>query len=80
MDCKRVKECRFLFLDNELEDDLLAPFREHLRECGICERQVSYTKKFLLVVRSRCTRYSAPDGLRRRILTRLPHRVPAPPD
>lgn len=68
MDCKRASEMMFLFVDNEMQDDLVSPFRRHLDGCGHCAHQMDYTKKFLTVVRTRCTRHAAPDGLRERIL------------
>lgn len=74
MDCKEVSVVLFLFFDNELEEELLAPFRDHVAGCGHCARQMDYTRKLLLVVRERCHRCAAPDDLRVRILTRMPHR------
>lgn len=74
MDCKEVGSVLFLFFDNEMEDDLLTPFRDHVARCGDCARQMDYTRKLLLVVRERCVRCNCPDGLRHRILTNFPHR------
>lgn len=73
MDCKRVGEVIFLFFDNELEGDLLTPFRNHVHRCGDCARHVDYTRKLLLLVRT-SVRCNAPDRLRTRILTGMPHR------
>ncbi len=73
MDCKRVGEAIFLFFDNELEPELLSPFRDHVNGCVGCARQVDYTRKLLLLVRE-SVRCSAPDRLRMRILTNMPHR------
>ena len=56
MDCKEVGSVLFLFFDNEMEDDLLTPFRDHVARCGDCARQMDYTRKLLLVVRERCVR------------------------
>lgn len=75
MDCKEVGAVLFLFFDNEMEEALLTPFRDHVALCGNCARQMDYTRKFLLVVRERCARCHAPDGLRVRILTNMPHRL-----
>jgi mycothiol system anti-sigma-R factor len=73
MDCKRVGEVIFLFFDNELEPELLSPFRDHVNRCGDCARQVDYTRKLLLLVRE-SVRCNAPGRLRMRILTDMPHR------
>ena len=73
MDCKGVGKVIFLFFDNELDQALLDPFRDHVHRCGHCARQVDYTRKLLLLVRE-SVRCSAPDRLRVRILSELPHR------
>jgi mycothiol system anti-sigma-R factor len=73
MDCKRVGEAIFLFFDNELEPELLAPFRSHVQDCDGCARKVDYTRKLLVLVRE-SVRCHAPDRLRLRILTDMPHR------
>ena len=74
MDCKEVGAALFLFFDNEMEEDLLAPFRDHVTTCGDCAKRVDYTRRLLLIVRQKCIRCTAPESLRIRILTSLPHR------
>jgi mycothiol system anti-sigma-R factor len=80
MDCKEVSAALFLFFDNELEEEMRTPFRDHVGQCGDCSKRVDYTRKLLLIVRERTIRCCAPDRLRLRILTNLPHRrtVPGP--
>ncbi|HUE97255.1 MAG TPA: zf-HC2 domain-containing protein [Longimicrobiaceae bacterium] len=78
MDCKRASEMMFLFCDNEMGDDVVSPFRRHLNGCGHCSQRMDYTRKFLLLLRSRCTRHSAPDHLRERILGSLGQPGPGP--
>ena len=73
MDCKRVGDSIYLFFDNELDQALLSPFRAHVDGCGDCARRVDYTRKLLLLVRE-SVRCNAPDRLRLRILTNMPHR------
>lgn len=73
MDCKGVGDSIYLFFDNELDQALLVSFHDHVGGCGDCARRVDYTRKLLLLVRE-SVRCSAPDRLRLRILTRLPHR------
>jgi len=70
MDCKRVVEVIFLFFDNEMDEELLTPFRDHVSHCGDCAKRIDYTRKLLMVVRQRCLRCTAPD----RILFNMPHR------
>ncbi len=74
MDCEEVSKVLFLFVDNEMEADLLVLFRAHMERCPGCADKIHYTRKLLLVVRERCVRCSAPHALKRRILTSLPHR------
>ena len=80
MDCKEVSAALFLFFDNEMAEEMLTPFRDHVGQCGHCSKRVDYTRKLLLIVRERTVRCCAPDRLRLRILTNLPHRriVPGP--
>jgi anti-sigma factor (TIGR02949 family) len=80
MDCKEVSETLFLFVDDEMGEDLLNPFRDHVAQCPGCAQKMDYTRKFLFIVRERCIRCRAPHELRSRILTGLPHRrtPPAP--
>jgi anti-sigma factor (TIGR02949 family) len=74
MDCKKASEILFLFFDNELDGNLRRPFEEHLALCPGCAHRLDYTKKLLVLVRSRSVRHFAPPRLRVRILTSLPHR------
>ena len=74
MDCKEVSTVLFLFFDNEMEEEMLAPFQDHVGGCGRCAKRVDYTRRLLLIVRERTIRCNAPDSLRHRILTHLPHR------
>lgn len=74
MDCKRISEVIYLFFDNEMEEDLLAPFKAHVDRCPSCADRVGKTRKILVLVRERCTRCCAPEHLRLKILTSMPHR------
>ena len=71
MDCKRVREVMFLFIDNEMGDDDAGPFQAHMEDCPHCARRLGFTRKFLVLVRERCVRHSAPGHLRQRILVSL---------
>jgi mycothiol system anti-sigma-R factor len=74
MDCKEVKETLFLFVDNEMDEERRTPFRDHIARCSGCSKKMNYTLKLILLVRQRCVRCTAPEGLRQRILTSMPHR------
>lgn len=77
MDCKEVGKILFLFLDNEMEEGLQTPFRDHTDGCRCCAQKVDYARRLLLIVRQRCIRCTASEALRLRILTSLPHRAEA---
>ena len=62
MDCKEVGSILFLFFDNEMDENLLTPFRDHVSSCGNCARQVDYTRKLLLIVRQRASVAALPTG------------------
>jgi mycothiol system anti-sigma-R factor len=74
MDCKEVAEALFLFVDNEMEEERRTPFRDHVDRCPGCSKKMKYTLKLVLLVRERCIRCNAPEALRHRILTSMPHR------
>jgi mycothiol system anti-sigma-R factor len=71
MDCKRVRQVIFLYVDNEMGEELHVAFEEHMSDCPHCAQRIEYTRKWLTLVKRRCSRVPAPDSLRRRILTSL---------
>lgn len=74
MDCRKVQEVVFLFTDNEMEEELLISFKEHIDLCPPCARRIDAKRKLLKLVRKRCIRAAAPEGLREKILIAFPHR------
>ena len=74
MNCERAAEVIFLYVDDEqMEEDLKDPFRQHLERCPYCKQRAVFIRKLFIVFRARCIRHAAPPGLRRRILTSLRH-------
>ena len=67
MNCRKVRQTVYLYVDNEMEGELLISFRRHLELCPGCAREIEYAVRLLGVVRRRCPRTVAPDSLRRRI-------------
>jgi mycothiol system anti-sigma-R factor len=80
MNCHRVREAMFLVTDNELEPELLAPFREHLSFCPACASHFHYLEKLVCLIRQRCSRVSAPSRVKVRILSSFPHRGGVSPE
>jgi mycothiol system anti-sigma-R factor len=74
MECHRVREAMYWVSDNELDAELLPPFRDHLPLCPHCAHYYAYVSKLLALVRGCSCRYSAPSTLRIRILASLPPR------
>lgn len=74
MDCKRFREVVFLFIDDEMGEELREPFHQHLECCPPCLHHATYAKKFIFLIRERCVRRAASAALRERILASLPHR------
>ena len=73
MNCSKVREIVFLYTDNELGEELLVSVQEHVVLCPQCARRIEYTQRLLKVVRKGCTRTTAPQRLRKRLLTTLRH-------
>ena len=74
MDCKKANQSVYRFYDNELDETERDPFRAHLEDCPGCARQARYVERVLVIIRTRCTRCSAPEHLHRRILVSFAHR------
>ena len=73
MDCKRVRQVIFLYVDNEMGEELHVAFEQHMSVCPHCAQHIEYTQRWLTLVKRRCSRVQAPESLRRRILTSLRH-------
>ena len=71
MDCQRIRESMFLVSDDEMEDELVIIFREHLSLCPPCHRRYQYVTRLLSLVRNGCQREVAPAGLEVKIRERL---------
>lgn len=78
MNCKKVREIMFLVTDEDLDQEVILSFREHLSICPRCEKRSQYANKLLVVFRQRCTRTNAPQELRQKILANLSTRGRAP--
>ena len=74
MKCSRFKQVIFLYTDHEMEEELLEAFEQHLSDCPGCARRIDHAQRLLALLRRGCVRTSAPERLRRRILTNLHQR------
>lgn len=76
MDCSRFEEILFLSCDDgQLEQEIVVSYRRHIELCPDCARRAAFANRLLAILRERCRRASAPERLRRRILSSLPHRT-----
>ncbi len=66
IDCARVVERLYDYIDQELDEKLAEQIREHLRLCKRCFPRYDFEKAFLRFL-SMQGRLSAPPELRRRI-------------
>ena len=72
--CKNFhQELVFRFVDNELGQELKVAIHRHVADCPHCAQQEQFTRRFLMLVRERAGRQSAPSRLRDRILAGLRH-------
>lgn len=71
MNCTRFRETIFLYTDNEMEEELLVAFREHLVLCPECARQIDYTRRVRALLKQGCSKSRAPERLRKRIIISL---------
>ena len=75
MDCKKIKEeLVFVYVDDEMGQELLIAFRSHVSKCPHCAQEVEHTEQLMTVVR-KMPRQVAPPNLRDRILSGLPPRA-----
>lgn len=73
MDCNGAKQVIFLYIDNEMGEEMLVSFERHMSVCPHCAQHIEHTRRWLTLVKRRCSRVPAPEGLRRKILTSLRH-------
>jgi len=71
MDCRHARQVIFLYVDNEMEEDLHVAFERHITVCPHCAQRIEYTQRWLTLVKRRCLRVRAPERLRQRILSSL---------
>lgn len=75
VDCKKIREeWIFLWSDNEMGEEMVLAFRQHIEACPHCAELIHIRKRFWAVVRTKCVRRPAPGALRDKILAEMPHR------
>jgi len=74
VDCSKVLEKVWLYLDGEIENNDVEDIRQHLDECAPCLRQYGLDQAVKALVARSCGRDSAPAELRTKVVHRL-HQV-----
>lgn len=71
VDCSKVLERVWLYLDGEIDDGDVDEIRQHLDECAPCLRQYGLDQAVKALVARSCRCDPAPPDLRERVRQRL---------
>jgi len=71
MDCAKVKEFLYRFIDNEADSTVIAHIERHLKDCPLCEKEINKEKKLDCLIREHFSKDEAPAHLREAIARRL---------
>jgi mycothiol system anti-sigma-R factor len=71
VDCAKVIEQVYLYLDGELPDDGGSQVRHHLEECAPCLREYGLEQEFKAFVARSCRCEDTPPEVKERLLARL---------
>lgn len=67
MNCERVKELLFQYINNELDEVNVRMIREHLTECDECKKEYELLLGMSEAIKD--SRYEAPEELRDRVMS-----------
>jgi len=71
VDCRKVIDAVYLYLDGEVDADQRHLIRVHLDECSPCLREFGVEQEVKLLVARGCGGERAPEALRASVLARL---------
>ena len=71
MDCSRIKEYIYSFLDGELDDQNSLSVKEHLSTCPLCSLELEQEKKIDYLIRHNIPKEKAPYELKETILNQI---------
>lgn len=71
VDCRKVLEAVYLYLDGEIEVDEGFLIRSHLDDCSPCLREFGVEREVKLLIAGKCGGERAPEALRKSVLERL---------
>src|SRR3989338_7047658 len=71
MNCQKVKEKLYLFIDGELDNNESLLVKEHILSCPLCALILENEKKIDLLIRESIPKTEAPFALKETILNKL---------
>ena len=71
VDCRKILDAVFLYLDGEVDGDQKDLIRAHLDACSPCLREFGVEHEVKMLVARRCGGDRAPESLRLSVLDRL---------
>nr|MDT0667628.1 mycothiol system anti-sigma-R factor [Micromonospora sp. DSM 115978] len=71
VDCRKVLDAVFLYLDGECDGPEKHLIRQHLDECSPCLREFGVEHEVKMLVARKCGGDRAPESLRLSVLERL---------
>lgn len=71
MDCQKIKEYLYPFLDGQLDEQVHLLVKEHLASCPLCNLEWEQEKKFDSLIRQNISGEKAPFSLRETILNKI---------
>jgi len=71
MDCRRIKENLYLFIDGELDEEMSLSVKKHILSCPLCNLELEREKKIDSLIRQSATKEEAPFALKEAILNKI---------
>lgn len=68
MDCQKVKEFAYQYMDGELQDDVNTQVKAHLDACPLCKMQMEKEQNFDDFLRNHMIKEEAPYALREQVV------------
>jgi mycothiol system anti-sigma-R factor len=71
MDCSKVKDFLYQFIDRQADEETVAHIEQHLKECPLCEMVVDKEKKLDCLIRQHFPRDQVPYHLKEEIMSKI---------
>lgn len=67
IDCDQVLKLVWQFLDGEMDEAHYQEIGAHIAECAHCEQRVSFERRLLILIETKCQEGPVPVELKRRL-------------